>query len=186
MGPRKKAPRLLSRPVCILEIGLPTRHGRPADLATMAAFPIERDVVARAGVSTGVSARLPIHLPPLKQTVMARMRSHFRTTHDPRRPRDRGAFSCLAASHGHDGQVHFRRAGKHASNRRSTLAFAGNTPPPELAEHVAALRKADAITDPLQRCLAYPDLPGKAPAPPRGDRVRVPGQAVRTASPGVG
>ena len=29
-------------------------------------------------------------------------------------------------------------------------------------------------------------LPGKAPAPPRGDRVRVPGQAVRTASPGVG
>lgn len=33
-------------------------------------------------------------------------------------------------------------------------------PPAELASYVAAMRKADAIADPLQRCLAYPDLPG--------------------------
>ena len=45
-----------------------------------------------------------------------------------------------------------------------TLA-AGATPPPAYAEHVAALRKADAIRDPLQRCLAYPDLPGNTWAP---------------------
>jgi Tfp pilus assembly protein PilF len=31
--------------------------------------------------------------------------------------------------------------------------------PPEFAEYFAAIRKADAITDPLRRCLAYPDLP---------------------------
>lgn len=39
-------------------------------------------------------------------------------------------------------------------------ATAAKTPPPEYAAYVAAARKADAITDPLQRCLAYPDLPG--------------------------
>lgn len=33
-------------------------------------------------------------------------------------------------------------------------------PPAESADYVAAVRKADAIQDPLQRCLAYPDLPG--------------------------
>ena len=37
---------------------------------------------------------------------------------------------------------------------------AGKTPPPEYAAYVAAVRKADALQDPLQRCLAYPDLPG--------------------------
>lgn len=42
---------------------------------------------------------------------------------------------------------------------------AGKTPPPALADYVAAVRKADAIGDPLQRCLAYPDLPGNTWAP---------------------
>lgn len=37
---------------------------------------------------------------------------------------------------------------------------AAKQPPAEYAAYVAAMRKADAITDPLQRCLAYPDLPG--------------------------
>lgn len=37
---------------------------------------------------------------------------------------------------------------------------AAKQPPAEYAAYVAAVRKADAITDPLQRCLAYPDLPG--------------------------
>lgn len=41
----------------------------------------------------------------------------------------------------------------------SALA-AAKQPPAEYAAYVAAMRKADAITDPLQRCLAYPDLPG--------------------------
>ncbi|KGQ20266.1 hypothetical protein LF41_802 [Lysobacter dokdonensis DS-58] len=45
-------------------------------------------------------------------------------------------------------------------------AFAGmKAPPPELAAFVAAVKKADAIDDPLQRCLAYPDLPGNTWAP---------------------
>jgi tetratricopeptide (TPR) repeat protein len=39
------------------------------------------------------------------------------------------------------------------------------TPPPELAAYIAAARKADAIADPLQRCLAYPDLPGSTWTP---------------------
>ena len=39
------------------------------------------------------------------------------------------------------------------------------TPPPAYVEYVAALRKADTIRDPLQRCLAYPDLPGNTWAP---------------------
>ena len=39
------------------------------------------------------------------------------------------------------------------------------TPPPAYVEYVAAVRKADAIRDPLQRCLAYPDLPGNTWAP---------------------
>ncbi len=38
-------------------------------------------------------------------------------------------------------------------------------PPAEYAEYVAAMRKADTIADPLQRCLAYPDLPGNTWAP---------------------
>lgn len=38
-------------------------------------------------------------------------------------------------------------------------------PPTEYADYVAAVRKADAIKDPLQRCLAYPDLPGNTWAP---------------------
>lgn len=42
---------------------------------------------------------------------------------------------------------------------------AGKQPPAEYADYVAAVRKADAITDPLQRCLAYPDLPGNTWAP---------------------
>ena len=42
---------------------------------------------------------------------------------------------------------------------------AATKPPADYAAHVAALRKADAITDPLQRCLAYPDLPGNTCAP---------------------
>ena len=42
---------------------------------------------------------------------------------------------------------------------------AGKAPPPAYAEYVAAVRKADAIRDPLQRCLAYPDLPGNQWAP---------------------
>jgi tetratricopeptide (TPR) repeat protein len=37
---------------------------------------------------------------------------------------------------------------------------AAKQPPAEYASYVAAVRKADAIKDPLQRCLAYPDLPG--------------------------
>lgn len=37
---------------------------------------------------------------------------------------------------------------------------AAKQPPAEYAAYVAAIRKADAIADPLQRCLAYPDLPG--------------------------
>ena len=44
-------------------------------------------------------------------------------------------------------------------------AAAGETPPAEYAAYVAAAREADAITDPLQRCLAYPDLPGNTWAP---------------------
>ena len=45
-------------------------------------------------------------------------------------------------------------------------AIAATTQPPaEYAEHVAAIRAADAIADPLQRCLAYPDLPGNTWAP---------------------
>lgn len=51
-----------------------------------------------------------------------------------------------------------------------SLAFAAQSahgaqaskPPAELASYVAAMRKADAIADPLQRCLAYPDLPGNS------------------------
>ncbi len=42
---------------------------------------------------------------------------------------------------------------------------AARQPPAEYAAYVAAMRKADAITDPLQRCLAYPDLPGNTWAP---------------------
>ena len=42
---------------------------------------------------------------------------------------------------------------------------ASQQPPPEYASHVAAMRKADAIQDPLQRCLAYPDLPGNTWTP---------------------
>jgi len=42
---------------------------------------------------------------------------------------------------------------------------AGKTPPPEYAAYVAAVRKADAIKDDLQRCLAYPDLPGNTWTP---------------------
>lgn len=42
---------------------------------------------------------------------------------------------------------------------------AAKQPPAEYAAYVAAMRKADAITDPLQRCLAYPDLPGNTWAP---------------------
>lgn len=42
---------------------------------------------------------------------------------------------------------------------------AGEAPPQAYVDHVAALRKADAIRDPLQRCLAYPDLPGNTWAP---------------------
>lgn len=42
---------------------------------------------------------------------------------------------------------------------------AGKQPPAEYAAYVAAVREADAITDPLQRCLAYPDLPGNTWAP---------------------
>ncbi len=38
-------------------------------------------------------------------------------------------------------------------------------PPKELTAYVAAMRKADEIKDPVQRCLAYPDLPGSAWAP---------------------
>jgi tetratricopeptide (TPR) repeat protein len=45
----------------------------------------------------------------------------------------------------------FIPAGAHAAARQ---------PPAEYAVYIAAMRKADAITDPLQRCLAYPDLPG--------------------------
>lgn len=45
----------------------------------------------------------------------------------------------------------FVPAGAHAAAKQ---------PPAEYAAYVAAMRKADAITDPLQRCLAYPDLPG--------------------------
>ena len=44
---------------------------------------------------------------------------------------------------------------------------AGKTPPPEYAAYVAAVRKADAIQDDLQRCLAYPDLPGNTCHGPR-------------------
>jgi tetratricopeptide (TPR) repeat protein len=48
----------------------------------------------------------------------------------------------------------------------STHALAaGKAPPPAYAAYVAAARKADAIGDPLQRCLAYPDLPGNQWAP---------------------
>jgi tetratricopeptide (TPR) repeat protein len=39
-------------------------------------------------------------------------------------------------------------------------AAAATQPPAEYADYIAAVRKADAIKDPLQRCLAYPDLPG--------------------------
>jgi tetratricopeptide (TPR) repeat protein len=42
---------------------------------------------------------------------------------------------------------------------------AGKNPPPEYTAYLAAARKADAITDPLQRCLAYPDLPGNTWTP---------------------
>ena len=42
---------------------------------------------------------------------------------------------------------------------------AAKQPPAEYAAYVAAMRKADAIADPLQRCLAYPDLPGNTWAP---------------------
>ena len=45
----------------------------------------------------------------------------------------------------------FVPAGTHAAAKK---------PPAEYADYVAAMRKADAIGDPLQRCLAYPDLPG--------------------------
>lgn len=38
-------------------------------------------------------------------------------------------------------------------------------PPAELAAYFSAVRKADAIEDALQRCLAYPDLPGNTWAP---------------------
>ena len=38
----------------------------------------------------------------------------------------------------------------------------GNKPTADYADYFAAVRKADSITDPLQRCLAYPDLPGNA------------------------
>jgi tetratricopeptide (TPR) repeat protein len=38
-------------------------------------------------------------------------------------------------------------------------------PPSEYATYFAAVRKADAIADPLQRCLNYPDLPGNTWAP---------------------
>lgn len=41
----------------------------------------------------------------------------------------------------------------------------GTNPPAEYAAYFAAVRSADAITDPLQRCLAYPDLPGNTWAP---------------------
>jgi tetratricopeptide (TPR) repeat protein len=44
-------------------------------------------------------------------------------------------------------------------------AAAGTQPPAEYADYIAAIRKADAIKDPLQRCLAYPDLPGNTWAP---------------------
>lgn len=47
----------------------------------------------------------------------------------------------------------FVPAGAHAAAKQ---------PPAEYAAYVAAMRKADAITDPLQRCLAYPDLPGNS------------------------
>lgn len=42
---------------------------------------------------------------------------------------------------------------------------AATKPPAEYAGHIAAIRAADAIADPLQRCLAYPDLPGNTWAP---------------------
>ena len=35
-----------------------------------------------------------------------------------------------------------------------------STPPAELADYFEQVRKAEAIKDPAQRCLAYPDLPG--------------------------
>lgn len=38
-------------------------------------------------------------------------------------------------------------------------------PPAEYAAYFAAVREADTITDPLQRCLAYPDLPANTWAP---------------------
>lgn len=44
-------------------------------------------------------------------------------------------------------------------------ALAAEAPPAQYADYVAAVRKADAISDPLQRCLAYPDLPGNTWAP---------------------
>ncbi|MEG3049120.1 MAG: hypothetical protein RR792_02880 [Thermomonas sp.] len=44
----------------------------------------------------------------------------------------------------------------------AVASAAAKTPPAEYAAYVAAMRKADAIADPLQRCLAYPDLPGNS------------------------
>ncbi len=38
-------------------------------------------------------------------------------------------------------------------------AAPANDPPAQYASYFAAVRNADAIVDPLQRCLAYPDLP---------------------------
>ena|SRR6478672_1189528 len=68
---------------------------------------------------------------------------------------------------------HLREEGSLRLNRDLLLAMslalslvpasayaAAKQPPAEYAAYVAAMRKADAITDPLQRCLAYPDLPG--------------------------
>ncbi|WP_165782372.1 tetratricopeptide repeat protein [Solilutibacter silvestris] len=44
-------------------------------------------------------------------------------------------------------------------------ATSAKAPPAEYAAYFAAVRKADAIADPLQRCLAYPDLPNNTWAP---------------------
>ncbi|MGN6111403.1 MAG: hypothetical protein ACTHOC_00070 [Luteimonas sp.] len=47
-----------------------------------------------------------------------------------------------------------------ASSQAVAASAPKQPPPPEYAGYIAAVRKADAIQDPLQRCLAYPDLPG--------------------------
>jgi tetratricopeptide (TPR) repeat protein len=44
-------------------------------------------------------------------------------------------------------------------------ASAADQPPAQYAEYVAAARKAEAIRDERERCLAYPDLPGNEWAP---------------------